>query len=115
MSRKKLVTSGPEKMLEREVIKLKKKSGGGILSYEVWGYQQGKESKVTRYNLAYINHEITKKDHGRVLGFDNAHDYHHRHYMGMIESVEFESYEKTLERFQQEWLVISAQHLRSKK
>jgi hypothetical protein len=35
--------------------------------------------------------------------------------MGMIESVEFESYEKTLERFQQEWLAISAQHLRSKK
>lgn len=112
---KKQVVNTIEKLLEREVIKLKKKSGGGLLSYEVWGYQQGKECKVTRYNLAYINHEITKKDHGRVLGFDNAHNYHHRHYMGIIEAVEFESYENTVERFQKEWAAISAQHLRSKK
>jgi hypothetical protein len=30
-------------------------------------------------------------------------------------NLEFKRYEKTLERFQQEWLAISAQHLRSKK
>lgn len=114
MQRKKL-TGGIERLLEKEVFKLKRKSGGGLLSYEVWGYQQGKVSKVTRYNLAYINHEISKKDHGRVLGYDNAHGYHHRHYMGSIEPVEFESYEKIVERFQEEWALISADHLRSKK
>ncbi len=27
---------------------------------------------VTRYNLAYINHEMFQGDNGRVLGFDNA-------------------------------------------
>jgi hypothetical protein len=37
---------------------------------------------------------------------DNAHDYHHRHYVGEITSVEFNSYEATLERFQEEWLEI---------
>jgi hypothetical protein len=43
---------------------------------------------------------------GRVLGFDNAHSYHRRHYMGEVEPIEFVSYEATLERFQQEWLEI---------
>lgn len=61
---------------------------------------------VTRYNLAYLNHEIYQGDNGRVLGFDNAHGYHHRHYMGEIEAVEFVSYEATQERFQLEWQEI---------
>ncbi len=61
---------------------------------------------VTRYNLAYINHSMYQDDNGRVLGFDNAHDYHHRHYMGEVQSVEFTSYEVTLEQFQQEWAEI---------
>ena len=37
---------------------------------------------VTRYNLAYINHATCHVDNGRVLGFDNAHELHHKHYMG---------------------------------
>jgi hypothetical protein len=41
-------------------------------------------TEVTRYNLAYINHSICHVDNGRVLGFENAHDYHHRHYMGEV-------------------------------
>jgi hypothetical protein len=51
-------------------------------------------------------HSICHVDNGRVLGFDNAHDYHHRHYMGEVTAVEFISYEATLETFQQEWLAI---------
>ena len=62
---------------------------------------------MTRYNLAYINPAVYQADNGRVLGFDNAHDYHHRHYMGEVEVVDFVSYEATLDRFQQEWLEIS--------
>jgi hypothetical protein len=42
----------------------------------------------------------------RIAGFDNAHGYHHRHYKGDVQAVEFVSYEATLERFQQEWLAI---------
>ena len=95
-----------EALLEQERFELKQKSGGGLLSYEVWGYQESGKTVVTRYNLAYINHSICHVDNGRVLGFDNAHDYHHRHYMGEVTAVEFISYEATLETFQQEWLAI---------
>jgi hypothetical protein len=95
-----------ETLLEQERFELKLKSGGGLLSYEVWGYQENGKTVVTRYNLAYINHSICHVDNGRVLGFDNAHDYHHRHYMGEVTAVEFISYEAILEVFQQEWLEI---------
>lgn len=95
-----------ETLLEQNRFELKPKSGGGLLSYEVWGYVDKGKTVVTRYNLAYINHAIHQGDNGRVLGFDNAHDYHHRHCMGEIEPVEFVSYEATQERFQQEWLEI---------
>ncbi len=95
-----------EILLEQERFELKPKSGGGLLSYEVWGYVENDKSVVTRYNLAYINHAIFRGDNGRVLGFDNAHDYHHRHYMGKVEAVEFVSFAATQERFQQEWLDI---------
>jgi len=95
-----------ESQLERETFKLKTNQGGGILSYEVWGYIADGKTVVTRYNLAYINPLICQKDNGRVLGFDNAHYYHHRHYMGKVAPVEFVSYEQTLERFQAEWQEI---------
>ncbi len=95
-----------ETLLEQERYELKPKSGGGILSFEVWGYVEKDKTVVTRYNLAYINHAIYQDDNGRVLGFDNAHGCHHRHSMGKIEAVGFVSYEATQERFQQEWLEI---------
>jgi Family of unknown function (DUF6516) len=95
-----------ETLLEQERFELKPKSGGGLLSYEVWGYAAEGKTVVTRYSLAYINHTIYQGDNGRVLGFDNAHGYHHRHYMGEIEVIEFVSYEATQERFQREWLEI---------
>ncbi len=93
-------------LLEQERFELKAKSGGGLLSYEVWGYRNRSKTIVTRYNLAYINHAIYPGDNGRVLGFDNAHGHHHRHCMGKSEAVEFVSYEATQERFQREWLAI---------
>ena len=95
-----------ETLLEQERFELKPKSGGGLLSYEVWGYQQNGVTVVTRYNLAYINHSIYQGDNGRVLGFDNAHGHHHRHCMGEVQAVEFTSYEAILERFQNEWTQI---------
>lgn len=98
--------SPQETLLEQERFELKPKSGGGVLSYEVWGFREKGKTVVTRYNLAYINDEIFQGDNGRVLGFDNAHGRHHRHFMGAVETVEFVSYETTLERFQQEWLEI---------
>ncbi|MDX8385026.1 MAG: DUF6516 family protein [Gallionella sp.] len=104
-----------ETLLEKERFELKPKFGGGMLCYEVWGYVDNGKSIVTRYNLAYINHAIYRSDNGRVLGFDNAHNYHHRHYMGKIMPVEFTSYEATVVRFQSEWKKIVSKHRRPKK
>jgi hypothetical protein len=101
-----MVKPPKETLLEQERFELQPKSGGGLLSYEVWGYKDRGKTVVTRYNLAYINHVMFRGDNGRILGFDNAHGYHHRHYMGRVEAIDFESYEVILERFQQEWLEI---------
>ena len=103
-----------EILLEQERFELKPKSGGGMLSYEVWGYVEKGKTAVTRYNLAYINHAIFSGDNGRVLGFDNAHDFHHRHCMGKIKAVKFVSYESIQHRFQKEWQEIINQ-IRGKK
>ena len=93
-----------EILLEQERFELKPKSGGGLLRYEIWGYVDKGETVVPRYNLAYINHAIYQGDNGRVLSFDEAHDFHHRHYIGEIEAVEFVSHDATQEIFQQEWI-----------
>lgn len=103
-----------EILLEQERFELKPKSGGGLLNYEVWGYKVKGKPTVTRYAITYINHAICRVDNGRVLGFDNAHGYHHRHHMGSIEPVEYVSYEATLARFQREWLEIINQLERKK-
>jgi len=102
-----MAKSTREKLLEQERCELSPKSGGGLVSYEVWGYVEKGRTVVTRYNLAYVNHAICQDDNGRVLSYDNAHGYHHRHYMGEIEEVEFPGYEATLEKFQLEWLAIA--------
>jgi hypothetical protein len=62
----------------------------------VWQTQDG---KVTKYNLAYINHSACQVDNGRVLGYDNSHDYHHRHFMGNVEGFDFRDYESLAARF----------------
>jgi len=69
--------------------------GRGVIREEVW---QDSAGKVVRYNLAFINHSLCPRDHGRVLGYDNRHG-HHRHYAGTEEHFLFISYEKVLERF----------------
>jgi len=91
------------RILERERFELSAKSGGGILQYEVWGYQEKGKTIVTRYNLAHINPAIFAGDNGRVLGYDNAHGHHHRHYTGCVDPFEFESYTSVLDKFQEEW------------
>jgi hypothetical protein len=72
---------------------------GAKLRREVW---QSKDGKVVRYNLAYINHGICGRDNGRVLGYDNSHDGHHRHSMGSVEPVEFDGYNAIVKRFEDE-------------
>lgn len=82
---------------------LSTKKGNGVLRREVWVDEQG---RVVRYNLAYINHKIFQSDNGRVVGYDNAHGFHHRHFMGVVEPVEFRSFEDIEERFQADWIAF---------
>jgi len=66
--------------------RLKGKRKGAILKEEVWETDNG---QVVKYVLAYINPRICGPDNGRVLGYDNRHDYHHRHFLGTTEPVDF--------------------------
>lgn len=70
-----------------------------ILKEEFW---QDAEGRVTRYSLAYIDPLRFAGDNGRLLGYDNAHGYHHRHFMGMESSYDFVSFEEVLRRFEAE-------------
>jgi hypothetical protein len=87
-----------EKVVDETVL-LKRPRRGARLREEVWQTQDG---KITKYNLAYINHLVCRVDHGRVLGYDNSHDHHHRHFMGKVEAVEFANYESQAARFRRE-------------
>jgi hypothetical protein len=79
------------------------KRGNGQLRREVWTDDKG---RVTRYNLAYINHNLTQSDNGRVLGYDNQHSYHHRHYFGKVEAISFSSFDAIEEAFENDWIQL---------
>jgi hypothetical protein len=56
-----------------------------------------------RYSIAFINPVLYQGDNGRVLGYDNAHDYHHKHFFGAMSLIhDFTSYENIIERFEAE-------------
>jgi hypothetical protein len=93
----------PDKKIHDDYHKISDKRGNGHLRREVWVDKRG---TVTRYNLAYINHRLHEGDNGRVVGYDNQHGYHHRHYFGKVEKVDFISYEDIEERFEQDWTVL---------
>lgn len=82
---------------------ISRRKGGGSLRREDWIDDEG---NVTRYNLAYINHELYQGDNGGVVGYDNAHGYHHRHYFGTVEAVVFVSFEDTEEQFARDWFAL---------
>lgn len=81
-----------------EVHRLKGKRKGATLKEQVW-FEDG---QIIAYSLAYVNLKIFSRDNGRVLGYDNSHGYHHRHFMGMVEPIDFTSYEALAERFIEE-------------
>ena len=89
-----------ERRIRDERHKISSKRGNGQLRREVWEDEHG---NITRYNFAYINHRLYSGDNGRVLGFDNQHGFHHRHFMGKTESLEFTSFEGLENQFDQEW------------
>jgi hypothetical protein len=74
------------------------KRRGAILKEEVW-FQAG---RVVKYSLAYINPRLSAVDNGRILGYDNAHGQHHRHYRGRSQLIQFSSYRALVRRFEDE-------------
>jgi hypothetical protein len=65
---------------------------------------------VVSYSLAYIDPTICSKDNGRVLGYDNSHGYHHRHYKGKLEPVDFTSFTELEQRFEMEVRELRNEH-----
>jgi hypothetical protein len=61
-----------------------------------------RKGRLLRYSMVLIDTHNSAADNGRVLGYDNSHGYHHRHFLGKVEPVEFESYESTEKRFEAE-------------
>lgn len=78
--------------------------GGGILKEFV---EQEPSGKLHRYALAYVNPAIFAGDNGRVLGYDNAHGYPHRHFMGKITPEPDLTWEQIREKFEREWRNIA--------
>ena len=73
--------------------------GGGIIKFEAWEY----ENEIVKYSMAYINKKIFPNDNGRVIGYDNSHHFHHRHYFGEITELDdFVNYQTLVEQFRQE-------------
>jgi hypothetical protein len=72
---------------------------GSVLKEEFWRTEDG---EVVKYSLAYINHQICGVDNGRVLGYDNHHGHHHRHFMGTTMPIKFESFDALLSLFESE-------------
>lgn len=99
---KKNITNGYTKAVD-DTIRIPIKQGNGILKYSV---SIDKKGKIVKYSFAYINFHLNPLDNGRVLGYDNSHGYHHRHYMGKEENVKFISYEEIADCFEKEWRMI---------
>lgn len=57
------------------------------------------KGEIVEYGLAYIDFSLYAGDNGRVLGYDNAHGYHERHFMGNAEPIAFTTYAEQFERF----------------
>ena len=91
MSKKKNYT----KIIDEQFI-VPNQQGGGIIKFEAWEYK----NKIVKYNMAYINKSVFPNDNGRVIGYDNSHNFHHKHYFGeIIELDDFVNYQELVKRF----------------
>ena len=73
--------------------------GGGMIKFEAWE----SEGVVVKYNMVYVDPKLYVLDNGRVLGYDNAHNFHHKHYKGMIiELGDFTTYQDQVLKFRED-------------
>jgi Family of unknown function (DUF6516) len=88
------------KPLVREVgdtYYMRREKDGIVVTYEAWAEHKG--GPIITYRMAYINPFQYGGDNGRVLGYDCAHGYHHRHFRGEVTAVEYVDFSTTYERF----------------
>jgi hypothetical protein len=81
-----------------ETLHLSGERRGAVLKEEAWF----EGDRVVKYSLAYINPQICAVDNGRVLGYDNSHQQHHRHFRGRTEKITLHSYQALVTKFEQE-------------
>ena len=75
------------------------RQGGGIIKFEAWEY----DNQIVKYNMVYIHKNIFSNDNGRVVGYDNSHNFHHKHYFGEITELDdFINYQDLVKRFRDE-------------
>ncbi len=98
--------------IKDDTVKIPDKKGNGVLKLVISADSKG---KIKRYSFSYINYHLCAADNGRVLGYDNCHGYHHRHYMGKEELFKFISYENIQERFEKEWRALHEKVTKDKK
>ena len=79
-----------------ELAAIRCATGIGAIREEVWKDEDG---VVVRYNLAFINFESFAGDNGRVLGYDTAHGFPHRHFAGVVEAIAPAEYDEVYYRF----------------
>ena len=82
-----------------EAVPVRCVAGDGLIREEVW---KDVEGNVVRFNLAFINFHLYPRDHGRVLGYDSAHGYPHRHFAGVVDRIEPAHYGVIYRRFMKE-------------
>lgn len=102
-----------QELYEPKDVEIPRRLGGGKLKERV--VRELPSKKVVQYALAYINPLIFSGDNGRVLGYDNSHDYSHKHLMGVITADPFPGYEELYERFEEEWQSIAIEYVNGEK
>jgi hypothetical protein len=80
----------------RDVFYPKGRKRGLIVRIQV---DYSRTGSLLRYSLSLIDLS-SSLDSGRIVGYDNAHGQHRRHYYGRVDCVEFESYEKLESQFE---------------
>lgn len=88
----------PEKSL-REEFYPKGRKGGVVVRIQA---DYSRTGRLLRYSMVLVDTHNPSADNGRVLGYDNAHGHHHRHFLGKVEPMELESYESIEKRFEAE-------------
>ena len=92
-----------DKKIVDETHHISSKRGNGQLRREIWVDSSG---QVVRYNLAYVNHALHRGDNGRVVGYDNQHGFHHRHFFGKVTAVDFVNFETIEDMFEADWSAL---------